>query len=331
MLFLAISFARINLDFSPPERERTGALKALGSNKNSFKYPATCLGIPLTSIWSALPGSAISGAPAKFSCRLASILKLPLSWSKLAILKFVPLLIVPSSGVKSLNRIFNSVVFPTPFAPTKAIRSPREIVTLNLPHIGFPSIFLLIDCASNTFRPEISPDWKDIFAVSWRFICKSFSSLSSFSAFNLPWFLLRLAEIPSTAHTDSSFMRRFNLWLRTSSSAQVLSRQSSKSAKFFSFLRRIPLSNHKVVLDTARRNALSWLIVTIPHFKFLNRSSSHWILSISRWLVGASKSIKSGVSAIIFANAARLISPPDANFTSCLRFNFSPLLSASIL
>ena len=144
LLVLAISFARINLDFSPPERERTGAVKVLGSNKNSFKYPTTCLGTPLTITWSDLPGSAISGSPVKFSWILASISKLPLFCSKLAVIQFVPRLIVPSSGAKSPNRILSSVVFPTPLAPTIAMRSPRLIETLNLLHICFPPIFLLI-------------------------------------------------------------------------------------------------------------------------------------------------------------------------------------------
>jgi hypothetical protein len=95
-------------------------------------------------------------------------------------------------------------------------------------------------------------------AVPWRRICEARSARSAARARTRPWLRLRRAEMPSTAHFASALILRSSLWRASSSSAQTVSRQSSKPSKPDSRRRTSPRSIHRVALDSAFRKARSW-------------------------------------------------------------------------
>ena len=68
--------------------------------------------------------------------------------------------------------------------------------------------------------------------------------------------------MPSTAQRASALILRSSLWRASSSSAQIVSRQSSKPSNPCSRRRSRPRSIHRVARASARRKARSWLIRT---------------------------------------------------------------------
>ena len=243
--------------------------------------------------------------------------------------RLVPSRTSPESGAIAPVSSFSTVVLPAPFGPTSATRSPRSTFRLKSFTIATPSKLLVILSASATSLPDCGPASSASAAVPWRRICEARSDFSACKARTRPMLRLRRALMPSTAHFASCLILRSSLWRASSSSAQVLSRQSSNAAKDWSRRRAWPRSTHSIARLSAFRKARSWLIRTNPARVSRRRPSSHWIAWMSRWFVGSSSSMRSGASASSLANAARRRSPPDAVSTATEGSNPSPSAAIS--
>ena len=66
-----------------------------------------------------------------------------------------------------------------------------------------------------------------------------------------------------------------------------------------------------VRLVTLSMNARSWLTNTTARALVVRNCSSHWIDSMSRWLVGSSSSNTSGRCSSNLANSMRMRQPPE--------------------
>ena len=81
-------------------------------------------------------------------------------------------------------------------------------------------------------------------------------------------------------------------------------------------------------VDTLSKKARSWVMTTTLPLNSTNKSSSHWMLSKSKWLVGSSNSSMSGKVTRAWPNATRFLVPPDklptkASASKCRRCRVS--------
>ena len=146
-----------------------------------------------------------------------------------------------------------------------------------------------------------------------------------------PILRLRRAEMPSTAQRASALILRSNLCRWSSSSSQILSLQDSKDPNPWSERRTAPRSIQSVALVSSVKKARSCEITTKLLRLSRSEASSQEIASISKWLVGSSRSISAGLSPKSFAKAARRRSPPEAVRTNRSGSNFKPSAAISTL
>ena len=228
-----------------------------GSNRKSRRKPTTCCWRPCDQTLSPPSGQSVcqsvaSGSRASRSCeKTTGLMSSPR--------RTLPLSVASSPISKRSN-----VVLPTPLPPVIATRSPRATRS-EAPSITWREPKrLAIPSASTTILAPGSAVARLSGAVPcgrWA-MRRRRSSRSALSLRSRPWLRVRRAVTPLRSHSFSASSFLPSRFSACSSSAKILSRQSSKRAKSCSAIRSVPRSSQAVRVPTSLSSARSWLIKT---------------------------------------------------------------------